>query len=238
MGRRMLPERTWNKYLVERLIKKVGFKQSEVDECVFYKGKTTYALYRASDRDEIDRIVQEIKDARLDITEEGDIQDFIGENITRKANNVIKFKQPVLIQKIVDAVYAPETWHPERHLRLAHAYSESTRSPNRLIVAYRSVVGMLNYLEKATRSDIAYAMHQCTRFASGPWKEHRSAVRWLVRYLSGRKDKGLTFVGNGELGLEVFVDADFAGNWDKEDSLDRDTARSRHGYIIRYCMDT
>ena len=35
-------------------------------------------------------------------------------------------------------------------------------------------------------------------------------------------------------GLEVFVDASFAGNWDKKDAQtgDRDMARSRHGYII------
>ena len=37
-------------------------------------------------------------------------------------------------------------------------------------------------------------------------------------------------------GLEVFVDASFAGNWGKKDAQtgDRDTARSRHGYIILY----
>ena len=36
--------------------------------------------------------------------------------------------------------------------------------------------------------------------------------------------------------MEVFVDASFAGNWDKKDAQtgDRDTARSRHGYIILY----
>lgn len=34
--------------------------------------------------------------------------------------------------------------------------------------------------------------------------------------------------------LEVFVDADFAGNWDPGESLDQDTARSRHRYIIMY----
>ena len=32
--------------------------------------------------------------------------------------------------------------------------------------------------------------------------------------------------------MEVYVDADFAGNFDKHDTRDRDTARSRHGYIV------
>jgi hypothetical protein len=31
--------------------------------------------------------------------------------------------------------------------------------------------------------------------------------------------------------LKVYVDADFAGNFDKKKSHLRDTARSRHGYI-------
>ena len=37
-------------------------------------------------------------------------------------------------------------------------------------------------------------------------------------------------------GLEVFADASFAGNWEKKDAQtgDRDTPRSRHGYIILY----
>ena len=34
--------------------------------------------------------------------------------------------------------------------------------------------------------------------------------------------------------LEVYVDADFVGNWDKDHSLDRDIERSIHGYIIMY----
>ena len=35
-------------------------------------------------------------------------------------------------------------------------------------------------------------------------------------------------------GLAIYVDADFAGNWDPKETQDRDTARSRHGYIAMY----
>ena len=34
--------------------------------------------------------------------------------------------------------------------------------------------------------------------------------------------------------LEVYVDAKFSGNWDKYESLYKDTAESRHGCIIMY----
>jgi hypothetical protein len=33
------------------------------------------------------------------------------------------------------------------------------------------------------------------------------------------------------------VDADFAGKWDPEETEDRDTARSRHGYLIYMTLD-
>jgi hypothetical protein len=35
-------------------------------------------------------------------------------------------------------------------------------------------------------------------------------------------------------GLELYVDPDFSGNWDPKESWDHDTARSRHGYIVKY----
>jgi len=94
--------------------------------------------------------------------------------------------------------------------------------------------GMLNYLDTGSRSDVSYATHQCARFVAAPKKEHGDAIRWLARYLRGTRDKGMTFKPDKSRGLEVFVDADFAGNWDKQEAAtDTDTARSRHGYIIR-----
>lgn len=50
-----------------------------------------------------------------------------------------------------------------------------------------------------------------------------------------QSDKGTILKPMPDKDLEVFVDASFCGDWDaKEAASDRDTARSRHGYIIRY----
>ena len=99
---------------------------------------------------------------------------------------------------------------------------------------YRSIVGKLNYLEKGTRPDISYSSHQCARFVQEPKKEHGAAIRQLVRYLIGTKDKGMIIKPDLSKGLEVHVDSDFAGNLDKDDTSSKDTARSRHGYFISY----
>jgi hypothetical protein len=65
--------------------------------------------------------------------------------------------------------------------------------------------------------------------------EHASAVRWIARYLKGTRDSKGFIIRPDDTGLEVFVDADFSGNWDEGIAhFDKDTARSRHGYFIMF----
>ena len=82
---------------------------------------------------------------------------------------------------------------------------------------YWSVIGMLNYLDAGSHSDIAYATHQCAHFAANPKIEHGKAVHWIGRYLHGTKDKGMLFMPDSSMGLEVDVDADFVGNWNQDE---------------------
>ena len=77
---------------------------------------------------------------------------------------------------------------------------------------YQLVIGILNYLNKGSRSNIAYAMHQCLQFVDRPKEEHAKALRWLARYLKGTCNEGKVYKPDPMWGLEVFVDADFAGN--------------------------
>ena len=235
--------RVWNKYLERKLIEEVGFKKSNVDECVYYKGRTMYILYTddsilaGPNKQEINEIINEIKDAKLDITKEGDIQDFLGINIERNKNGTIKLSQPHLIDQILkdlkldgDNVKSKEI--PCMTSRILSSGKNSEPFDNSF--HYRSLIGKLNYLEKGTRSDISYITHQCARFTHDPKKIHAKAIRWLARYLKGTRTEGFILRPDTSKGLEVYVDADFSGNWNKEDNLDRDSARSRHGYIIKY----
>jgi hypothetical protein len=100
---------------------------------------------------------------------------------------------------------------------------------------YRRIIGKLNFLEKSTRPEIAYAVHQCARFASNPRESHANAIKYLCRYLLGTKDKGIILRPDVTKSFEVHVDCDFAGNWNKEDAMnDPSTAKSRTGYVISY----
>ena len=69
---------------------------------------------------------------------------------------------------------------------------------------YMSAVGKMNFLEKSTRLDIAYAVHQCARFAAEPKESHAAALKKVGMVLNPRQHS-----------FDCFVDADFAGNWDR-----------------------
>ena len=237
--------RVWFHYLRDKLVNELKFKQSKVDECVFYRGKTLYVLYTddsllaGPDNEEIEQIIKDLKRAKLDITDEGDIQDFLGVNIDMKADGTIHLTQPHLIDQILKDLKFPE----DRKVTEKQTPSKSSEILKRDIDGvdfdgsfhYRSIIGKLNYLEKATRSDIAYITHQCARFAENPKQSHAKAIRWMAKYLKTTRDKGTILKPIKNRGLEVYVDADFSGNWDpKAPHLDRDTARSRHGYIVMY----
>jgi hypothetical protein len=67
-------------------------------------------------------------------------------------------------------------------------------------------------------------VHQCARFSANPKVEHGKAVKWIGRYLLASKDKGIVLKPKDE-SFEVYADADFSGNWNRDEaSDDPDTA--------------
>lgn len=130
--------------------------------------------------------------AKLAITVEGDLADFLGVSVNRRPDGTIHMSQPHLINQILDnlrmnddAVNAKPT--PAASSKLLMRHSDSKPSDNSF--NYRSVINKLNYLGKATRSDISFAVHQCARFVSDPKRKHGDAIRWLGRYLRRTRDK-------------------------------------------------
>ena len=98
---------------------------------------------------------------------------------------------------------------------------------------YHSIIGQLNYLAATTRPNILFAVHQCARFSSEPKLCHEKAVKRIVRYLKKTKDKGMNLKVNATKGIECFVDADFAGGYDKTDATNPRDVLSRTGYVIK-----
>ena len=92
---------------MKKLTEDVSFVQSKVDECILYKGNVIYLLYTDDmilaglDKSEIDEVIEQVRGAKLNITVEGDLQDFLGVHITCEADGSVHFAQPHLIDKIL-----------------------------------------------------------------------------------------------------------------------------------------
>jgi hypothetical protein len=227
--------------LVSKLLS-IGFVQSKVDECVFYHGNAIYVLYvddsilAGPDPKELDAIVAKMKTV-ADLTVEGDLGDFLGVQIERSKDGKFILSQPQLIDSILNDLRLNDSNVTVKDVPASSSVLLSrhlSSDPFDDHFKYSSVVGKLNYLEQCTRMDISFAVHQLARFSANPRVPHGHAMKWLGRYLVATRDKGIIYDPK-EQSFEVYCDADFAGNWDKEIAhWDVDTARSRSGYIIKY----
>ena len=91
---------------------------------------------------------------------------------------------------------------------------------------------MLLYLSTNTRPDISFAVSQVARFNHSPKRSHATAIKTIVRYLSRTMDQGMILTPTGNLNLDCYVDADFAGLHNRDPDRSDTAARSRTGYII------
>ena len=232
----------WNEYLKKGLLK-CGFKQSSVDESVFYKGKIIFLLYvddgifaTPTDND-IDGVIKQLQELGYDIEVLGTLSEYLGVQVHHLEDGRLHLSQPHLIQQIIDDIGFNACTRPKSTPVLIHrilhqdpdgeAHDDSTWH-------YRSVIGKLNFLEKSTRPDIAYAVHQCARFLENPKVSHAQAVKILIRYLMGTKDKGI-ILNPRDHSFDCWADADFSGNWHHDTAqVDPSTAKSRSGYLVTY----
>jgi hypothetical protein len=243
--------RIWNTFMHDGLIAR-GFKQSKVDMCVYYRGQVVFLVYvddgifiapnqrliqQAYDDLGIEAIDEKgVHHRAFRVTDEGDLADYLGVKIEQLPNGTIKLSQPHLIQQILDDLgFSSQT---KSQPTPAASTIKLNRDPlgkcHEEAWDYRSVIGKLNFIEKSTRMDLAYAVHQCARFSSDPKESHSLAVKRIGRYLMGTKDKGL-ILDPKSTSFDCFVDADFVGNWHRVHAQsDPGTAKSRTGYVVMY----
>jgi hypothetical protein len=103
------------------------------------------------------------------------------------------------------------------------------------IFHYRAVVRKLNFLEKGSRPEIEYSVHQCSPLSESPKESHAKAVMHICRYLMLTVEKGIIIDPQDIKSFEVYADAYFCGNWNRSTSInDVRTAKYRTGYIISF----
>ena len=241
--------RTWYLHL-KKGMESLGYDTATHDRCVFIKGTTIVLVYTddcilfdtAGQQTNIDKALKEMQTI-FDIEDEGELEEYLGVKIQHHDDGRIEFTQPQLIDSILidlgllasDGSERPNTSTKDTPLMTSRVLGPDRDGPAfDYTWEYRSVIGKLNFLEKSTRPDLAYATHQCARFMADPKKSHGEAIKHIGRYLLKTRDKGFIIKPDKTQAFECWVDADFCGNWDKDIApTEPDTAKSRHGFVVK-----
>ena len=231
--------KTFYDHMVTGLIAE-GFKVSENDPCLFIHEEMLAiswvddVIFVARDANKIETTIKNLKAAGYDMESEGEISAFLGIQID-KNDHSFTLTQTGLIEKVIKYT-GLENCKPDKTPASTTALGSDVDGElwidNQEHFEYAVAVGMLMYLSNNTRPDIAFAVHQCARFTHSPRQSHGKAVKRIIRYLQGTKDKGIIFTPTGELVVDCYVDADFAGLWGSEDDQDPISVKSRTGYVL------
>ena len=257
--------RVWYDHLT-RGLKELGFVQSSVDECVFYYKTSVFLVYvddtilLGPNEKELADIITLLQ-TKFNVESEGDLGDYLGIRLRKYKDGdqtVLELTQPQLIKSILEDLNLVSK-DGDKHVIKSHqvpALSTKLITPdlkgpkfdNRF--NYRRVIGKLLYLEKSSRPELAYAVHQCARFCNDPRQSHGEAVKRIGRYLAGTADKGMLLRPNdstlhcwthGSLPkpadalFDCWVDASHAAEWNRASATDdAATAKSRMGWVITF----
>ncbi|CAJ2639359.1 unnamed protein product [Trifolium pratense] len=236
-GLKQAPRQWYMKF--ESVMHKEGFNKCNADHCCFFKRyKSSYnilllyvddMLVAGSDMDEIRNLKLQLS-KEFDMKDLGPAKKILGMQITRdKQRGVLQLSQAEYINRVLHRFNMgsakPVSTPLASHFRLSKNQSPQTEEEKESManIPYASAIGSLMYAMICTRPDIGHAVGVVSRFMSNPGKAHWEAVKWILRYLRGTIEKCLYFV-KGELKVQGYVDADFAG--------DVDHRRSTTGYIF------
>ena len=229
--------RLWFQHLLTAL-KEEGLVQSKHDACLLYRKDLIVICYvddlglQAPRKEIVDDLTQAIKEKGFELTQEGSFTEYLGIQYDHLDNGSISMTQTGLIQKLLDAAGMSDCNSNKTPATREALASDPDGEPMQDSWNYRSIIGMLLYLSTNTRPDIAYAVSQVARFSHMPKNSHASAVKTILRYLSGTKNKGVIYKRPKNLTLDCYVDADYAGLFGREPPEEPISVKSRTGYII------
>lgn len=244
----------WFNYLKDGLEHR-GLHPSEVDPCLYLKNGLAVLTYVddciliSTSSQAIDDLIDSLKNGTKEkpekfiLTDEGDIDKFLGIEIKHHADGSFEISQPHLITRILKLLRLDENneWKTSTNGRqlpgekiILHKDENGNPRKYELHWNYRTAIGMLTYLQGNSRPDISVHVHQCARFSINPRRSHERAVVNIGRYLLTTRNRGILYKPDKTKGLECYVDADFAVGWQKADADSASNVMSRTGYVLMY----
>ena len=223
-------------------LEKIGFEMSQVDPCLFVKGKKIIIGTNVDDNliigkdEDVKKTIEDIKKTDMNITVSDVLEDYLSCKIVMNEDNTKGWiGQPHLIKKLMKE-FGENVKHlhvfntpgtPGQRLLKVHEDDELLSSEEQ--TEYRSGVGMLLFLVKHSRPDIANATRELSKHMGGANRRSRKELFRVIKYVIDTRDLGLKIEPKLEAtwDLTMYTDADWAG--------DKDNRISIGGFVLFLC---
>jgi len=211
-------------------MKAFGYRASNYDHTLFLKkgeGKITALIIyvddmivTGNDQDEIYSL-QKYLVSEFEMKQLGNLKYFLGIEVARSNHGIFlcqrKYTIDLLSETGLLGCKPVDTPIEQNHMLFQCSNSTSIDRGR-----YQMLVGKLIYLSH-TRPDITYAVNVVSQFMHDPRKRHMDVVERILRYLKSTPGKGILFSNHGNLEVEGYTDADWAGS--------KNDRRSTSGYF-------
>ncbi|XP_024310449.1 uncharacterized protein LOC106866887 isoform X2 [Brachypodium distachyon] len=198
----------------------MGYKQSNADHTLFYSrnGDKLVVLIvyvddiiiTGDDGSEIKRLKQQLT-KEFEVKDLGHLRYFLGIEVSQSAKRIYLSQRKYVLDLLTETGMTgcrPAFTPIEANQRLTKDGGSPVDREQ-----YQRLVGRLIYLSH-TRPDLAFAVSVVSQFMHDPRSQHLDAVMRIIRYLKGSPGKGLLYTCHGNLQIECYTDADWAGSVD------------------------
>jgi hypothetical protein len=222
---------------LQKALLDIGFTQAPegVDKCLFHHEKLD--IYIAAYVDDsfcsyvneasVEYVIEELKKKQFEFSKIGEFDMGLGLQFETTEDSVF-ISQPSSVDFIQNefdvkniAKPTPITkWQEKRR-------DDESKFKQCQVTQYLSLLGSLSHLGRMTRPDIILAVFHLASFSADPCERHYDALKHVVQYLLGSKNKGIYFRKTDGCPLwDFYCDSDWAGC--------PNTRRSTSGYLLKF----
>lgn len=196
-----------------------GFLGSKSDSSLFIYSKAGVLMYLLVYVDDIivtgnnsmavKRMIEALA-VRFSIKDMGRLHFFLGVEVVHKPDGLV-LTQSKYISEILKKYNMHESKGVLSPMSSSLMLQVSDGSAPADTKQYREILGKLQYLS-FTRPDISFTVNKLSQYMHSPTAMHWQAVKRLLRYLKHTINYGIFLSRTSSLSLQVFADADWAGN--------------------------
>ena len=200
-------------------MKAFGYRASNSDHTLFLKrgkGKITALIIYVDDiiviGNDLISSLQQYLPSEFEMKQLGNLKYFLGIEVARSKHDIFLCQRKYTID-LLSKTGLLESKPVDTPMEHNHKLFQCSNSTNIDKGRYQRLVGKLIYLSH-TRPDITYAVNVVSQFMHDPRKLHMDVVERILKYLKSTPGKGILFSNYGNLKVEGYTNADWAGSKD------------------------